>query len=421
VRRALFFPWSAGGGAGYTCRCLALAARVSGEYACGFGPEALTGLVEDAGFPVVGSRSRRPAGAPRHDYLPFASVERVYAATARYYRADLVREHVRRDRAAIEAHDAELVVVDMQPTAAIAARSMGLPVVSIADADFLSPSPRAWMPWLTLAPEELLPYPPCLPAFNEVLAELGLASIDSPTQLLWGEVTLVPSCSELEPLTPPPVGHRAAVHIGPLYWDPPTAAARLPHARAGAARVYVTLGSGGMIGGLMLQRLLDTLARPEMIVFASTGLSPPPGLARPGHVHLGGFTGLTRAIRWSDVVITHGGYSSVIAAISLARPQVVLPLMSEHEANGRQLVERHGCGLLMRATRTDPHSRGVRFVNRHSGESDSAVPEPQDILATLNAILSDGGWRERTEAMARRLDDARKSCDAIELFALAQT
>jgi UDP:flavonoid glycosyltransferase YjiC (YdhE family) len=420
MRRALFFPWSAGGAAGYTCRCLALAKRVSAQYACAFGPGALSGLVEAAGFPLVGSRVCWRPSAPRHDYLPFANLERVYAATARYYRADLLREHVLRDRAAIEEHNAALVVVDMQPTAVIAARSMGLPVVSIADGDFLSPSPLAWMPWLTLAPEALLPYPPCVPAFNEVLEELRLEPIRSPTELLWGDVTLVPSCPELEPLPRPPSGRTAAVHIGPLYWDPPAAEPDLPYARAGTARVYVTVGSGGMISARLLQRLLETLARPDMVVFVSTGLSPPAGLTTVGQVHLGGFTGLTRAIRWSDVVITHGGYSSVIATIALARPQLVLPLMSEHEANGRQLVERHGCGLLIRDTRTDVRSRSVRFVNRHSGESDCAVPEPQDILAALYTILGDSGWRERTEELAHRLAQARAARDPIDLFALAQ-
>lgn len=440
MRRALFFPWSAGGGAGYTCRCLALASRVAATYRCAFGPEAIPALVEGAGFPLVGSRSRWRATGPRHDYLAFANVERVYAVTARYFRAQHIREHVQRDGAAIAEHRPELVVVDMQPTAAIAARSMGLPVLSLADADFLSPSPRAWMPWLTLAPDALMPHPSCLPAFNEVLAELALDPIESVTELLWGDVTLVPSSTQLESVVDPPAGIRAAVHVGPLYWDPPAPPAppapptppaplgltlpgaepALPRNTAGP-RVYVTIGSGGMISERILRRLLDSLAQADLTVFVSTGIGSRPRLGRTANVHVGGFTGLTEAIRWADVVVTHGGYSSVLAAIALGRPQAVMPLMSEHEANGRELVERSGCGLLIRRTRTDAGGRALRFLNRFSGESDSAVPARRDVLGTVNELLHDGRWRERTTRMSETLLRTRAGADLLALFDTAQT
>jgi UDP:flavonoid glycosyltransferase YjiC (YdhE family) len=419
VSRLLLFPWGAGGAAGYTCRCLELARRVGDRHRCAFGPEALIGLVEEAGYPLVGSRERWAPRAQRHGFLPFANVERVYAVAARYCRAEVLRAHVARDRAAIESHRPDAVVIDMQPAAAIAARSLGLPVVSLADADFLSPSPLAWMPWLTLAPDALLPYPPCVPAFNEVLAELGLDPIAWPTELLWGDVTLVPSCAELEPVEPPPPGRAPAHHVGPLYWDPPAEVPPLPNAD-GAARVYVTIGSGGMITGPILERVAAALARPGLSVFVSAGIAPPPGLAeRPG-LRIGGFTGLTETLRWSDVVVTHGGYSSVVAAHLQARPQVVLPLMSEHEANGREMVERPGCGLLVRRTRTDDGGRHLRFVNRVSGESDDPVPAEADILDAVNQVLGDDSYRERATAMSERLLEARRTADLGALLELAR-
>lgn len=411
ARRALFFPWSAGGGAGYTGRCLALAARLAEDsWECAFGPEALPRLVEEAGFPLAGPRERWNPAAPRHDYLAFAGLERVYAVAARYYRAGLVREHVRRDRATIEAQRPDLVVIDMQPTAAIAARALGLPVLSLADADFLSPSPLAWMPWLTLAPEALLPYPDSLPAFNEVLAEQGMEPLDSPSELLWGDVTLVPSCAELEPLPPPPPGRRPALHVGPLYWDPPVEIEQ-PPAPAGAARVYVTVGAGSMISRRLLGRVLEAVVEPGRVVFASVGAAPPPGLAVPENLHLGGFTGLSRPLRWCDVVISHGGYSTVVASHLHGRPQVILPLMSEHEANGRQMVERPGCGLLVRRTRSDERTRRLRFVNRVSGESEDPLPAAEDLRATLAAVLADAGARERAGEISRSLRRARAQAD----------
>lgn len=421
MRRALFFPWSAGGGAGYTCRCLALAARIASEYSCAFGPEALPRLVEEAGFPLAGSRLRMTSRLPRHDFLPFANVERVYAVAARYYRTERVREHVQRDRRAIEEHRPDIVIVDMQPTAAIAARSLGVPVLSIADADFLSPSHRAWMPWLTLAPDALLPQPSCVPAFNEVLAELALAPIASPTRLLWGDVTIVPSCSELEPVCAAPTGVREAVHIGPLYWDPPAASPKLPPKDGSAIRVYVTIGSGGMISERILGRVFEALANTDVTVFVSTGIDPPVGVNSAANVHVGGFTGLTQAVQWSDVVVTHGGYSSVIATTFLGRPQIVLPLMSEQEANARQMVELPGCGVLVRRTRTDLGGRRVRYINRYSGETDDPVPAREDILASVYEVLRDRSFTERVAVMSQRLTRAQRACDLLGLLDDAQT
>jgi UDP:flavonoid glycosyltransferase YjiC (YdhE family) len=242
--------------------------------------------------------------------------------------------------------------------------------------------------------------------------------LDSPTRLLWGDVTLVPSCEELEPLPPPPPGRWPASHIGPLYWDPPVEIEEPPKP-AGAARVYVTVGGGSMISRRLLTRVLDAVTQPGKVVFASVGAAPPAGLAVPENLHLGGFTGLTQPLRWCDLVISHGGYSSVIAAHLHGRPQVILPLMSEHEANGRQMVERPGCGLLVRRTRSDERTRRLRFVNRATGESEDPLPTAEDLRTTVEAVLADAGARGRAEAISRSLRRAREEADLDALLELA--
>lgn len=61
--RTLFFPWSAGGGAGYTGRGLAAADRLDDRFTVAFGPSAVTRMVAEAGYPVVGTPS--PGGPLR--------------------------------------------------------------------------------------------------------------------------------------------------------------------------------------------------------------------------------------------------------------------------------------------------------------------------------------------------------------------
>jgi len=290
-----------------------------------------------------------------------------------------------------------------------------VPVVSLADTDFLSSSPVAWMPWLKRDPAELMPYPSCVPNFNEALAEAGRDPVDSAVELLWGDATIVASCPELEPPPQPPRGRRPPIYAGPLYWDPAGSNGEPPPAN-GHRRVYVTLGSGSMVGRELLQRVLDALDGPELQVYVSVGLHPDGELSPPANARVDGFTGLTRALRWSDVVLSHGGYSTVVAASALARPQVVLPLMSEQETNGREMVERVGTGLLVRKTVDDPAARRLGFVHRRSGPAASPLPSADDVRSTVDAVLGDERYRASSAAMAERLAAARESFDAVAAF-----
>jgi hypothetical protein len=95
--------------------------------------------------------------------------------------------------------------------------------------------------------------------------------------------------------------------------------------------------------------------------------------------------------------------------------------MSEHEANGRELVERPGCGLLIRRTRVDPQSGRVRFIDSAGSETDSPLPRHADILDTVQTLLRDGSWRARAQAMSRKLEQAREATDLLSLFDIAQS
>ncbi|MDI5943639.1 hypothetical protein QLR68_37040, partial [Micromonospora sp. DH15] len=54
TRKVLFCPWSAGGGAGYTGRALAAAARLHGRFECAFGPSGVPRMVAEGGYRMIG-------------------------------------------------------------------------------------------------------------------------------------------------------------------------------------------------------------------------------------------------------------------------------------------------------------------------------------------------------------------------------
>lgn len=135
MARVLFFPWGWGGAAGYTGRCLALArelAAAGDEIA--FADCGATHLVREAGFRVLPQQTAQLRELHRRrvpSFLPFAGVERVFAVAAGYFRPERFQQQLDEDTAAVSAYRPDLVVVDMSPTGALAARSAGIAVVSL--------------------------------------------------------------------------------------------------------------------------------------------------------------------------------------------------------------------------------------------------------------------------------------------------
>ncbi|MDN3057182.1 glycosyltransferase [Streptomyces sp. SRF1] len=415
--RVLFFPWGWGGGAAYTGRCLVLAqALAEAGDSVAFADCGISAMVREAGFPVLDSAPEAPRPPDRHPmppYLPFADVERVFAVAATYHRIERVRQRVAADTRLIEAYRPTVVVIDMCPTAALAARAAGIPVVSLADADFITPRPNGWMPWSTVAPRDLLPHPPSLPVWDRMSRELGLGPVARAEHLLWGEVTLVSSLPDLEPVEGPP--HRGDLtYVGPMYWNPVVAAGTPTPPETGRPKVYVTIGSGGTVGRQALQNVLDACAGQPWSVYVSSGFAFEGDLTVPDNVVVAGFTGLDTPLTWADVVLSHGGSATVLATLEHGKPSVVMPFMSEQEMNGRQLVEATGSGVLLRTSATTAHGR-LSFSDRYSGPSDQPCVRVGDVRQGIAEVLGDARFTERAARWGARLRERRGSADLVAL------
>jgi len=368
-----------------------------------FADTGLSDMVRQHGYRVLaqttaGSRAAEHRNVP--PYLPFMNVERVFATAARFYRADLVRRQFIEDLRCVDEVKPDLVVIDMHPTAAIAAAVRGVPVLSIVDPDFLWPTPNAWMPWVDADPRVLVPFPSCTPAFNALLAANGLPLITSPAELLRGAHALVASAPGLEPI--PDV---TATYIGPLFWDPPwVSGGDLPLANdRSIPHVYISIGSGAMVTTAVLQSLIDVARQQPWHVFISSGLESRDLLDVPANVTVGGFTGIARAIAWADVVVCHGGAGTVLASLLHGKPIVVLPFMSEQEMNGR-MVERVGAGVTLRHSSFDRARRALVFRDTSGARID--IARPPDVLETrrvISSVLSEPKFARCSRAAAAEL------------------
>jgi UDP:flavonoid glycosyltransferase YjiC (YdhE family) len=233
------------------------------------------------------------------------------------------------------------VVLDLwNPLAVMAARSRGVPVATLIQAD-AHPASGGFRWWAPRPPG--LPDP--VPVVNEVAAEVGLPAVDRVADWCVGDVTLVTGTPRTDPL---PAGVDVT-YVGALLWEQPVdrlppGVQRLP---AGKPVVWVYSGnpSYGRAGRSMdslvvLEACLAALVGQEITVVLTTGHHDLPGHLLPlpaGFHHEPWVPGPPMAER-SDLLLHHGGYGSCQTGFWTGTPAVVLPTFSERESNARRVA-----------------------------------------------------------------------------------
>lgn len=422
-RRALFFPWPVG--AGHTGRSLVVAdlLRRAGHTPI-FAIDPTGGMVAEARIAVAGSAAQHPRPRlPGRDYLAITGLDNAYASLG-YYHPQRIREQVDQDRAIIRAASPDVVITHMQPTSVLAARLEGVPVVSIADADFFVTGDYGWMPWLAEQRPRLSPFPRSLPAFRQVSEEYGIPPPDEVSDLLLGEVVLIASIAELERPADRYAGDPRIHFVGPLLWEPDTSNALRDRiaafGRAGRPRVYASGGGGAVAGAALLTTAADAAARGGWSLLLSTGLVDTPPVEDQPDVLRYRFGALSTASAWADVVVCHGGHSTVMAGLCAGKPVVVLPSMSENEANGRLIVERAGAGICL--VRSDVGPDGRLRTRRSAPSAESHLPpDGGSLAAAVTEVLTVPDYRKNAQQIGRRLAAAQADAPNRILSLLSDT
>ena len=136
---------------------------------------------------------------------------------AGFYNAKRLGRSVERCIAQIREYNPTHVVTHMHPGAVLAARMCGLPVISIADGDFLTSDEWGWMPWMSHSRLRRPPFPSSLPAIQSFCDSHDLDLVTQVSDLMWGNQTLIPSASDID--VAPHSGSAHPVYCGPLVWS----------------------------------------------------------------------------------------------------------------------------------------------------------------------------------------------------------
>lgn len=305
-------------------------------------------------------------------------------------------------REAMVESGAEVVVDFWNPMAVIAARSLGLPVVTVIQGD-AHPASAGFI-WWRPRPANI---PTPAPVVSRVLEGYGLPPVARLADLSVGDLTLVTGMPATDPLP----AAADVTYVGALLWQ--RAEATLPEHIEALSRdrplVWVYSGnpryasSGDALDSMVVLHACVAALRDEAVnVVLTTGHHRLPEEigSLPGNFHFEPYLpGLVMAER-SDLLVHHGGYGSCQTGLVAGRPAAIVPTYAERESNARRIAAL-GAGLVVP-------------VERVAGKKQVRAG---DLRAAVRRALADPGYAERARRAGdelRRYGGAGYAADCIE-------
>ena len=405
--KALFLPSYLGGGFGHIGRCLALAGELEArgwQTAFASGGQHVERL-RGAGIRVFELRhpaqqARRTGQVPAYTCFSNMNYQLVRDGLVR---PAIIRACVAEQLGVIRAFQPDLLIADTWPLASILAHLVGLPLVQVMRSVVHPSAPN--LLWWKAPPEELVSPDP-QPVFNPVLKSWGMAPIRRAEDLLVGDLVLVPSIPELDPL---PDGLETTCYTGPLVRNEEEAAPPWLEAMGEAGPlVYVTTGGGaGLAGGEQFYRVvMDAVRGTGWQVILSTGarINPESLPSPPPNVRLEAWVPGPAVIARSRLVVYSGGYGTSMEIVGAGVPGLIIPWHSEQESNARRL-EACGAARVLLPCQAAPAPIWHRW--------------PGGAFSTLVCPTSDLTPEALRQAIHSALDDADLQANAIRLRDLA--
>lgn len=300
----------------------------------------------------------------------------------------------------------DVVVDSFDPLACLAARILKIPLVTVLQGNF-HPASRGFKWWESERPAGLSSGTAHV---NRVIGEYGLAPLERCIDVMAGDLSLIVGTPETDP-----VDDRADVtYIGPMVFqrDDAELPAWVSEISEGRPLIWVYPGNARYapvatpIDSIVVVRAaIEGLADEPVEVVLTTGFQDLPqelGELPKNFRHAPYLPGPLMAAR-SDLVVFHGGHSSVMTTLNAGTPSVIIPTITERESNARR-VAALGAGEV-----TMP-------LNGADGEKRINLSE---FRTNVKRVLNEPSYRQSARRVAesmRQFGGARDAAERIEKF-----
>jgi UDP:flavonoid glycosyltransferase YjiC (YdhE family) len=364
-------------------------------------------LIAEAGLANLPMPSR-PIPPPVMDLVQLGSawdVEDFFAAL--YLDEEATRGETAVYVDVIRDYDPDVVVDSFGLLTCLAARVVAVPLVTVLQGN-IHPASDGFLWWKKDRPAGL---PSAAAVINTVAAECGVGPVARCVDLLAGDLSLIVGTPETDPLP----ATAAVAYIGPIVWQ--RGNATLPEWVAGLKCdqpvIWVYSGNPRYASAptpidsiVVIRAAIAALGDAPVQVVLTTGYQDVPqefGSLPSNFYHAAYVPGRAMAER-CDLMVHHGGHSSVMTGLSVGTPAVIIPTITERESNARRLAAL-GAGEI------------VLPVDGADGEKHVDVAE---FSAKVHRVLNDPGYcssaRRVAESM-RTFGGAQKAAELIERFA----
>lgn len=362
-------------------------------------------LIADAGLVNLPMPCPLPDSATEMEGVSVAwDVDHMYGAAFR--NEEFIRQATALHVGLIQGFSPDVVVDSFGLFACLAAHILRVPLASVLQGNF-HPASDGFVWWKGQRPSGL---PSVTPMINKVAGEFGAPPVEHSVDLLAGNLSLIVGTPETDPV-PSSVG---AIHIGPIIWQ--RGQAILPDwvSRLDSEQPVIWVYSGNPRYGtaptavdsiVVIRAAIAALADAPVHVVLTTGYQDVPeefGQLPSNFHHTAYLPGRAMAER-SDLMVHHGGHSSVMTGLSAGTPAVVIPTITERESNARRLVAVGAGELVLPVT--------------NNGEKTVDVEDFRDKVAR---VLREPKYRQaacRIAASMRTLGGVQEAADRIEQLA----
>lgn len=165
----------------------------------------------------------------------------------------------------------------------------------------------------------------------------------------------------------------------------------------GRPLVYVSLGTVFSTPELF-QPILDGLADAPVDVIATTGRFSPADLDVPANARVEQYLPNSELLPVVDLVVTHGGYTTVMGILAAGKPMVLIPFSADHPANAARCAAMKIAHILppdrlspetVRDTVDDALADpGLAINARRVATEIAAMPGPDHAAAIIEQLLA---------------------------------